>query len=81
MQNVLEQVTLSIYPEIDHIKEDIMNQGALGCCMSGSGPTAYGIFPDKKSAQRGYGVLKERYSQCFVVETKPAGIEIMEEVL
>ncbi|NLO82580.1 MAG: 4-(cytidine 5'-diphospho)-2-C-methyl-D-erythritol kinase [Clostridiales bacterium] len=80
MQNVLEQVTLNIYPQIAHIKADIMNQGALGCCMSGSGPTVYGIFPDEKTARKGHEVLKQRYSQCYVVQTKAGGIEIVEEV-
>ncbi|NLX70458.1 MAG: 4-(cytidine 5'-diphospho)-2-C-methyl-D-erythritol kinase [Clostridiales bacterium] len=81
MKNVLEQVTLSMYPQINLIKEDMMKQGALGCCMSGSGPTVYGIFPDEDSARKGYNVLKERYSRCFVVDTKACGVEIIEEVL
>ena len=27
--------------------------GALGCCLSGSGPTVYGVFEDEMSAHRG----------------------------
>jgi 4-diphosphocytidyl-2-C-methyl-D-erythritol kinase len=81
MTNVLEEVTLRMHPQVAMIKEDMLNQGALGCSMSGSGPTVFGIFPNMIAAQKGYDVLKRRYSQCFIVQTKAYGTEIMEESL
>jgi 4-diphosphocytidyl-2-C-methyl-D-erythritol kinase len=80
MINVLEGVTIKLCPEIDQVKEYIMAQGAVGCCMSGSGPTVYGLFPDERAAQKACAVLKQRYSRCFVAQTKPLGIQIVEEV-
>lgn len=44
MGNVLESVTVTEYPVIAYIKETMMNNGALGALMSGSGPTVFGIF-------------------------------------
>ena len=46
--NDLEAVTISKYPEIKSIKEQLIKQGALGALMSGSGPTVFGLFSDQE---------------------------------
>lgn len=51
MGNVLESVTIDDYPIIDDIKQVMMEAGALNAMMSGSGPTVFGIFADKKTAK------------------------------
>ncbi len=51
MGNVLERVTVDDYPIIDDIKKVMMEAGALNAMMSGSGPTVFGIFADKKTAK------------------------------
>ena len=51
MGNVLERVTVDDYPIIDEIKKVMMDSGALNAMMSGSGPTVFGIFDDKKTAK------------------------------
>lgn len=45
--NDLERVTLSFYPEIEALKQKLLNEGASFVLMSGSGPTVFGIFPDE----------------------------------
>lgn len=52
--NVLETVTLKEYPQIRQIKEDILSLGAKGALMSGSGPTVFGIFDDRKVAEKAF---------------------------
>ena len=47
MGNVLESVTVPLYPVIDSIKKDMIEHGAMNAMMSGSGPTVFGIFPDE----------------------------------
>ncbi len=44
--NDLETVTIGRYPEIASIKESMLEGGATGALMSGSGPTVFGVFPD-----------------------------------
>lgn len=67
MGNVLEQVTVDDYPIIDEIKSVMMQAGALNAMMSGSGPTVFGIFEDKKTAKeaqrkmRSSGLTKQIY--------------------
>ncbi len=49
--NVLETVTVREYPVIDKIKTLMKNAGAENALMSGSGPTVFGIFTEKKDAE------------------------------
>ena len=48
--NDLEAVTVSKYPEIKLVKEQLVKHGALGALMSGSGPTVFGLFSDQEKA-------------------------------
>ncbi len=62
MGNVLESVTISHYPEIAAIKQCMLENGALNAMMSGSGPTVFGLFEQKKAAlaRKTLGDLKAR---------------------
>ncbi len=59
MENVLESVTITAYPVIAAIKKRLLELGAAGSLMSGSGPTVFGIFPDGESAGHALIKLKE----------------------
>jgi 4-diphosphocytidyl-2-C-methyl-D-erythritol kinase len=50
--NDLETVTASNYPEIVSAKKALLDQGAMGALMSGSGPTVFGIFSDEHRARK-----------------------------
>ena len=58
MGNVLEKVTVEAYPVIAQIKECMMEAGALGAMMSGSGPTVFGIFRDRRTAKEAFAKVK-----------------------
>lgn len=67
MHNDLESVSLRMHPELNDFKQMLMNEGALGALMSGSGPTLFGIFADEKSAREAReAILKKVPSQCLV---------------
>jgi 4-diphosphocytidyl-2-C-methyl-D-erythritol kinase len=51
LSNDLEQVTALKYPEIGLAKEKLLNLGALGALMSGSGPTVFGLFDNADTAK------------------------------
>lgn len=59
MENVLESVTVPAYPVIQEIKDHMKAHGALNALLSGSGPTVFGIFDDKKKAEFACEKLKE----------------------
>lgn len=70
MYNVFEDVL----PErqlarVADIKNTLIQQGALGANMSGTGPTAFGLFSSQNQAQAAYDVLKQRYQEVFLAET------------
>ncbi len=64
MGNVLEDVTIPMHPIIADIKKNMMDNGAIGAMMSGSGPTVFGFFPDNKTAR----AAKEALTQTKMVK-------------
>ncbi len=56
--NVLETVTVKEYPVIRQIKEKMMEYGAIGSLMSGSGPTVFGLFTSPKAAREAFGAFR-----------------------
>lgn len=66
--NVLENVTVKKYPIIEEIKQTMLENGARGSLMSGSGPTVFGIFEEKEPAEKALQVLQEKglAKQLFV---------------
>lgn len=49
--NDLESVTIPAFPVIAEIKDSMLRQGALGAMMSGSGPTVFGLYQDRETAE------------------------------
>ena len=58
MGNVLETVTIPNYPVIAQIKEQMLKSGAKASMMSGSGPTAFGLFGEEETARRARAEMK-----------------------
>jgi 4-diphosphocytidyl-2-C-methyl-D-erythritol kinase len=50
LENDLEEVTSAKFPVIDTIKKCLMNVGAEGALMTGSGPSVFGIFSSLNQA-------------------------------
>jgi 4-diphosphocytidyl-2-C-methyl-D-erythritol kinase len=55
--NDLEGVVASKYPVINTVKTALLDHGALGALMSGSGPTVFGLFSDSDKASKAKHVL------------------------
>lgn len=51
MSNMLEQVTITMHPEIAQVKAQLCRAGALGALMSGSGPTVFGLTETLEEAR------------------------------
>lgn len=60
LENVLESVTGKEYPVIGAIEETMKEEGALAAIMSGSGPTVFGIFREKETAERAMKCVKKK---------------------
>lgn len=60
MENVLETVTVKHYPVIEEMKAFLKEHGAMNALMSGSGPTVFGVFERKETAQAAYEAMRQR---------------------
>jgi 4-diphosphocytidyl-2-C-methyl-D-erythritol kinase len=67
--NDLESVTLHRHPEVQRIKEILNSTGEGVCLMSGSGPSVFGLFADKKSAMRAVKKLHGEAVEVFIEHT------------
>src|SRR3954451_6757103 len=65
--NVLEDVTLKLYPEVALIKDQMKRFGADSVLMSGSGPTVFGLVQHDSRMQRVCNGLRGFCDQVFAV--------------
>ncbi|MBR1741514.1 MAG: 4-(cytidine 5'-diphospho)-2-C-methyl-D-erythritol kinase [Lachnospiraceae bacterium] len=72
LENVLEFVTIEKYPLLADLKEFLLQSGALGALMSGSGPTVYGLFRDETLARIALKTAESKYDSCeyFLCKTQ-----------
>ncbi len=73
MENDLETVTLLAYPVLGRIKEWLLQKGAIGAVMSGSGPTVFGVFREKGEAEALEAQARRRWEGCWVAVTQVCG--------
>ena len=71
MENVLETVTTKLYPLIEEIKQTMKDAGAENAIMSGSGPTVFGLYTERKIAEAAAGKIRAAYGLSEVYVTQP----------
>ena len=77
-ENVMENVTSSILPEIGQIKDVLLKEGAKRVLMSGSGPTVFGIFETEKEAENALIRAENAFPDAAAAKTHtfPYGIMV-----
>lgn len=75
--NVFEQV-IEVPDRVD-IKAYMRGTGAEATCMSGSGPTIFGIFDTKEDAENCVRMLGDKFGEVFLCEPAKRGVEVVEE--
>ena len=68
MYNVFEDVLPPKPNDIQMIKSTLLDCGALGALMTGTGSAVFGIFSDKEQAKRAQELLAQRYNDVFIAE-------------
>lgn len=71
MYNIFEAPVLERRPVAREIKELLLGAGARGAMMSGSGPSVFGIFEEKSSAESAVRALEEKGYTGYLC--KPCG--------
>ena len=75
MGNVLETVTIPAYPVINEIKRTMMDNGAIGSMMSGSGPTVFGIFDSPVAAKQAMKAVRAAKLAKQIFLTTPYNVK------
>ena len=75
MGNVLETVTIPAYPVINEIKRTMMDNGAIGSMMSGSGPTVFGIFDSPAAAKQAVKAVRAAKLAKQICLTTPYNVK------
>lgn len=70
LSNVLEPVARTLCPEIEALEIKLTELGALGTCMSGSGPTVFGLFADGNDAIEACGYFLDHGYENRAFATK-----------
>ncbi|WP_084057044.1 4-(cytidine 5'-diphospho)-2-C-methyl-D-erythritol kinase [Desulfacinum hydrothermale] len=83
LENDLEKEVVSRHPVIEGIKRWLLQNGAVGALMSGSGPTVFGVFEAWEQAQAVESLAKrdrpEWWSAAVVTLTGREGVESAHE--
>lgn len=76
LRNDLEAAVLPQHPEIQKAKKDLLDAGALGVLMSGSGSAVFGIAKDEAHAEVICGRLTALHPWVHVAHTIGSAIEM-----
>lgn len=66
--NVMEPVAISVHKEIETIKNKMLENGALGAMMTGSGSAVFGIFETAKAAEECSKIFINDYKDVYSTE-------------
>lgn len=75
MGNVLETVTIPAYPVINKIKRTMIDNGAIGSMMSGSGPTVFGVFDSPAAAKQAMKAVRAAKLAKQICLTTPYNVK------
>jgi 4-diphosphocytidyl-2-C-methyl-D-erythritol kinase len=68
LENDLEPAALHLRPDLTDELDALTSAGALAARVTGSGPTTFGVFPDRTSAERAAAALS---SKALVAALRP----------
>ena len=77
LENVLEQAVP--LPQVQKLREDILQNGALGSRMTGSGTAVFGLFADKRQALRCIRRIYRFGGSFFLVRPVDYGAKLLWE--
>ena len=55
--------------EIQRLKNELVQQGALGACMTGTGSAVFGLFGSEEAGSQAKKALEELCPVCFLAKT------------
>ena len=74
LENDFEKLIFDRYPEIGHVKDDLLGMGAHVALLSGSGSAVFGIFKERNLARACGEILSQRDLKVFVAAFAARGV-------
>ena len=75
LHNDLEPAVFLLRPELEKKKQRLAEAGALGACVSGSGPTIYGVAADEDHARKLAAAVEDDFDRVIVTVSQADCIE------
>jgi homoserine kinase len=86
MQDVIaEPIRSFLIPEYDKVKKAALTAGAMGCSISGSGPSIFALSKDEKTAQLAGTEMRKVFasaeigSSVFISQVNKQGIKLLKK--
>jgi len=67
--NIFSKITPKMHPIVLEYVKILINNGAMGACMSGTGPSVYGYYDSMLQAQRAYEKFLHKDVHVFLTKT------------
>ena len=68
MANAFEPAVTADYPVVQEIRASLLENGALGARLTGTGSVVFGLFDDRATAVAAARTLRQRFSRIVVVQ-------------
>ena len=81
---IIEPVRSILIPEFDHVKQAALDNGALGCSISGAGPSMFALSRGRETADRVAKAMSEAFgsvgitTKSYVSQINQDGPKILE---
>jgi 4-diphosphocytidyl-2-C-methyl-D-erythritol kinase len=77
--NSLQPATCFLMPEVEEIRKELVQAGALGALVSGSGPTVFAIVENKFAAKKISAQITRESRMVLVTQTIATGVQVLEK--
>jgi 4-diphosphocytidyl-2-C-methyl-D-erythritol kinase len=78
LYNDLERAAFLLWPELESKKKSMLDAGALGAALTGSGPTVYALARDESHARSIATAVERAFDRVLVVSSHPHCVERMD---
>lgn len=80
---IIEPVRAILIPEFDHVKQAALDNGAMGCSISGAGPSMFTLSKGRETAQKVGSAMQQAFgsvgisTKCYVSQINQEGPKIL----
>ena len=74
LYNALEELSMRIEPRIAEMKRKLEIAGAGNICMSGSGPTLFGLYHTNEDAWRNFKIASSLFNNVYLTTTNSSDL-------